>query len=82
MCWRNVIYILWTSSPYYKDSGERPMAYLPILSTLLKYSNCNCKYHILHWLQCINLLQYYAAMYYVHSFMHRVHLFRGHVGYV
>ena len=38
--------------------------------------------HIQPWWQCIYLVQYYAAMYYNNSSMHKVHLVNGHVVYV
>ena len=38
--------------------------------------------HIHPWWQCIYLVQYYAAMYYDHSSMRKVHLVDGHVVYV
>ena len=46
-----------------------------LLRNILK---CNCSpYSTL--MQCINLVQYYAAMYYNHSSMHKVLLVNDHV---
>ena len=38
--------------------------------------------HIQPWWQCIYLVQYYAAMYFYNSAMHKVHQVNGHVVYV
>ena len=38
--------------------------------------------HIQPWWQCIYLVQYYAAMYYDHSSMRKVHQAKSHVVYV
>ena len=53
-----------------------------LLSDLLRnILKCNCSpYSTL--MKCIDLVQYYAAMYYNHLSMRKVHLANGHVVYV
>ena len=52
------------------------------LSDLLRNIWSATVVHIQPWWQYIYLVQYYAAMYYNHSSMHKVHLVDGHVVYV